>query len=362
MKFHIPTKLYEEPNCVWNHRAELAALGKKALIVTGRHSARVNGSLDDVINALSDQGTGYAIFDQVEENPSVETVMAARKMGLAEGVDFVIGIGGGSPMDAAKAIAVMVLRKEKDESWLYDKEADSQAAPVVCVPTTCGTGSEATAAAVLTLHKEKTKASIKHRIFPTLSLVDGKYLKTASMTVICDTAVDALGHLWESYINAGATDYSRMFVREGLNAWKQSKDILLGARQIEDKDFQNLMHASTLAGMSIAHTGTSLPHGLSYAVTYETGMAHGKAVGHFLAGYLAECKGEFERLGKEVLSMAGFATLEDYETFYAAVCGKEKLPEALLKRTVSDLLGNRDKLKNCPYHVDEEILWRMANR
>ena len=359
MKFYIPTKLYEEENCVWNHRHELAALGKKALLVTGRHSARVNGALDDVVRALTDQGCGYTLFDQVEENPSVETVMAAQLVGLADEADFVIGIGGGSPMDAAKAIAVMLLRKEKDADWLYDDGADSLSLPVVCVPTTCGTGSEATAAAVLTLHKEKTKASITHRIFPNLSLVDGKYLKTAPMTVIRDTAVDALGHLWESYINAGATDYSRMFVKEGLAAWKESKGILRDLRQPQEADYQNLMHASTLAGMSIAHTGTSLPHGLSYAVTYETGMAHGKAVGHFLAGYLAESP---EALREAALSMAGFESLEDYERFYHQVCGKETLPEELLERTVGDLLANSAKLKNSPYPVNETVLRRMAAR
>ena len=89
------------------HGKELAALGKKALIVTGRSSAKKTGALQDVTAALESNRTGYVIFDRVEENPSIETVMQARDLAVAEQVDFCIGIGGGSPMDAAKAIALM---------------------------------------------------------------------------------------------------------------------------------------------------------------------------------------------------------------------------------------------------------------
>lgn len=108
MVFDIPVKIIEEKGAVKNHGAELASFGKKALIVTGRHSAKSSGALDDVCDALKTEGTGWALFDRVEENPSVDTVMAGRDLGLKEGCDFVIGIGGGSPMDAAKAIAFMM--------------------------------------------------------------------------------------------------------------------------------------------------------------------------------------------------------------------------------------------------------------
>ena len=115
MKLYMPTKVYNEKNCVENHSRELAALGTKALIVTGKHSSRINGSLEDVKGALERERIPYVIFDEIEENPSVETVMKARALGVSEGADFVIGVGGGSPMDASKAISLMMANPEHDE-------------------------------------------------------------------------------------------------------------------------------------------------------------------------------------------------------------------------------------------------------
>ena len=96
MFFYMPTKVYSEEQCVKRHGSELAALGEKALLVTGRHSARSNGSLKDVEEALESNGTGYILFDEIEENPSMETIMRARDLGIVQGADFVVGIGGGS--------------------------------------------------------------------------------------------------------------------------------------------------------------------------------------------------------------------------------------------------------------------------
>ena len=105
MRFYMPVHVFDETDCVRNHAAEFGGRGKKALIVTGRSSAKKNGSLDDVCEALASQETGWSLFDDVEENPSVETVVRAALFGKKEGCDFVVGIGGGSPLDAAKAIA-----------------------------------------------------------------------------------------------------------------------------------------------------------------------------------------------------------------------------------------------------------------
>lgn len=356
MYFYLPVKIYEEENCIHNHRKELAALGAKALLVTGRRSSRLNGSLDDVIKALESEGRSYTVFDEIEENPSIETVMKARDTGLAAGADFVIGIGGGSPMDAAKAIALMMHHREEGADYLYRKGADSTSLPVAAVPTTCGTGSEATPFAILTIHEKRTKASMSHKVFPTLSLLDARYLSTAPKKVLNDTAVDALGHFIESYINANATDYSRMCVTEGLSVWGRSRSVLTGAREACLQDYRNMLNASMMAGMAITHTGTSLPHGLSYYVTYENGTAHGKSVGRFLCGYL-KAAGKKER--DFILAGAGFESLDDFEAFYQAVCGREVLTDSMKVLAAEGILSNPEKLKNCPFPVDKQILYQI---
>ena len=200
MRFNLPVLVYQEKNCVHNHADEIAQMGKNALIVTGRNSSKKNGSLDDVINALKSKNIKYTVYDGVEENPSVETVMEARKIGVKAGCDFIIGIGGGSPMDAAKAIGVMIYYKNENKDFLYKSVSNSQSLPVIEVPTTCGTGSEVTTVAVLTVHNEKTKKSMSHRIFPRMALVDEKYIKNAPLKVICDTAIDALAHILKAVL------------------------------------------------------------------------------------------------------------------------------------------------------------------
>lgn len=362
MQIYMPTNVYSENNCVINHRKELAALGKKALIVTGKHSSRVNGSLKDVEQALEEEQIPYIIFDKIEENPSIETVMEARKLGVEEQVDFVIGIGGGSPMDAAKAIAMMIANPEENEGVLYEKRELSYL-PVAEIPTTAGTGSEVTPYAILTIHARKTKQSISHKIYPRLALIDSRYLKTASLNTLIDTAVDALAHLMESYLNTNANSYNRMYSEKGLSLFADIKDALLNCRKqdkapakvLDDLVFERLMQIAATAGMAITHTGTSLPHGLSYPVTYEMQVPHGKAVGIFLPGFLTYYEGKEEV--QFVLERLKFASVEEFTKYLDEILGKVEIPEELWKADVEAIMSNQAKLKNYPYQMEKKTLY-----
>lgn len=347
MKLHMPTLVYSEQDCVLKHGKELADLGTKALLVTGKHSSRTNGSLGHVETALKQNCTDYVIFDDIEENPSIETVMKARDIGLTEKVDFVIGIGGGSPMDASKAIALMIANKEAGEEILYQKN-ELPYLPVAEVPTTAGTGSEVTPYAILTIHRLRTKQSISHRIYPAMALVDSSYLKTAGRQCLVNTAVDALAHLVESILNTNTNEYNKVYSEKGLKIWGRVKDSLLEG-ELTERDYENLMTASTLAGIAITHTGTSLPHALSYAVTYELGMAHGKAVGIFLAGFL-RCFQDKERTG-EVLKLLGFDTESEFGEYLGKLLGESGISEELNKKTVEAVLSNQAKLANYPFEI-----------
>lgn len=353
MRFHIPVKVFDENDCVRKHSGEIAAFGKKALIVSGRNSARANGSLDDVIEALRNEAVEYRLFSDVEENPSVETVFAAADRYRTEKIDFVIGIGGGSPLDAAKAIALALKHPEADLSYLYDKEKDPSALPVVCVPTTCGTGSEVTGVSVLTRHDKKTKISMVHKVFPDLALVDGKYLKFAPQSLIVNTSVDALAHLFESVLNAKVNDYVRMTAYAGLKCWAKTKAVLNEERERKDEDNALLMRSSLFAGMSIAQSGTSLPHALSYALTYDLKMPHGKAVGYFLPGFIAAAP-DIER--DEILRLSGFKDQKEFDSFIFGLFDDIDVPEAELKRAGELVSSNRAKMESASFPVDDKIL------
>ena len=353
MNYYMPVKVFSENNCVLVHSADLAALGSCALIVTGRGSSKKNGSLDDVKAALEAESIRYTVFDEVEENPSVETVMKARDMGVSCGADFVVGVGGGSPLDAAKAIAVMIKNAGSPWELLFDNSASPAHIPVAAVPTTCGTGSEVTAIAVLTRHDLRTKTSMVHKVFPDIALCDGKYLLGAPLSVIANTAVDALGHMIESYINSAATPFSRMFADTGLKLWSSCREYISGGEKLTEKAAADLLGASTLGGMAIAHTSTSLPHGLSYTLTYEGGIPHGAAVGLFQSGYL-RLADEADR--SHILSLAGFESTESLARFIAKI-SPVKADRELLERAAENLLKNTRKLASCPYKADRETLY-----
>lgn len=357
MLLYMPTKVYSEENCVKNHARELGALGKKAMIVTGRNSAKKCGALEDVLAALESQGVGYVLFDRVEENPSIETVMAARELAIGEKVDFFIGIGGGSAMDAAKAISLMTANPQETEDVLYSPKK-LEYLPVACVPTTCGTGSEVTPYAILTRHALRTKKSISHKIYPALALLDAKYLRSMSRKGIVSTAVDALAHLLESWLNANTNDLNRLSTREGLRLWGQFKD-RLAADCLYEEDYALLLHASMAAGISITHTGTSIPHAMSYPVTYELGVPHGTAVGMFLGGFVESYPNK--EAAQQAMDILGFENAKAFHAYITRLLGTVEISESVLKTGAKLLLSDPAKLKNYPFPITEETLLKMAN-
>lgn len=355
MLFYMPTKVYSEENCVRAHSKDIASCGTKAMIVTGRNSARMNGSLRDVEDALQEEGIKYVLFDEIEENPSIETTMRAREIGVREGVDFVIGIGGGSPLDAAKAIALMIANPKETEEVFYQTK-ELLYLPVICVPTTCGTGSEVTPYAILTIHARRTKKSISHRIYPELALLDCKYLKSMKREGLVNTAVDALAHLLESFLNTNSNEWNRTYSREGLRVWAQFKDALKND-ELTDGDYEKMLRASSLAGMAITHTGTSLPHGLSYTLTYELGLPHGKAVGYYLANFVALYKNQTEVC--EVLELLGFDSVSAFKTYMTKLFGVIDIPKELRYTSAKIVFEDKKKLKNYPFEITEEEMMSL---
>lgn len=353
MNIYLPTLIYSEKDCVEKYGRIMSKTGRKALIVTGRKSSRVNGSLDDVIKALEANEGQYVIFDQVEENPSIETVMEARKLGLQEKVDYVIGVGGGSPIDAAKAIALMLGNPQCDERILFQSEM-RRYLPVVAVPTTAGTGTEVTPYSILTIHEKRTKKSISHRIYPVLALVDYKYLKTQSEEVLINTATDALAHLVESYLNTKANDLNKMYSEKGLRLFAEIKDRL---KNPDDNVYMTLSNMAMIAGMAIAHTGTSLPHGLSYMLTYELGIPHGKACGVYLGRYMDMYAAHDKVAVDNVLEALGMDSVDSFKNYLKDILGYVHVSDEVLKANAEGIMSNVDKLKNYPYEVKVEELY-----
>lgn len=363
----MSTKIFRGRNAVVENSSAFKNLGRKAFIVTGRHSAAANGSLDDVKTALEKEGIEFYIFNDIEENPSVDTCIKAAKAGTEAGCDFVIGIGGGSPMDAAKAAALIMKNPGADEAKLYDKSLKLEALPVAEIPTTCGTGSEVTGVAVITVPGKKTKCSLPHRIFPEVAFLDAKYLMAAPRSIIRSTSIDALGHIYESYINTAATDESRAVGVDGLKLWAEARDELFGenvsfkTNGYSYEALDKMLLASNYAGIAIKLAGTSAPHALSYRQTFLFGVQHGKAIGHFQPGYLKYA----DKNDKDILlTSAGFSDFDAFEEFIARECAiteapKDKVDEIKLI-SVEEMLADQGRLARIPYKVDRDIMMDIA--
>ncbi|MFD3158487.1 iron-containing alcohol dehydrogenase family protein [Haloimpatiens sp. FM7330] len=330
--------------------------GKKAFIVTGKSSSKKNGSLNDVVNALKKNNIEYCIFDNVEENPSLEMIDEAAQIGREENVDFIIGIGGGSPLDSSKGIGVLLKNKNANVEDLYN-EPKLDSIPIIAVPTTAGTGSEVTPYAIFTNHKIKTKKNFMHRVFPKIAFLDAKYLMHTPYNVTVNTCVDALSHLVEGYLSSKANILSDAAAEKGMRLFGEC------IPYIKENNFtyevrKKLLLISTLAGMVIAQSGTSLPHGMGYPLTYFHGIPHGKANGLLLKAYLEFC--EDKKKVESILECIRMNNTDELGELLNEILGKENfVSEDEINEYTNSMINNKGKLKNHPYKVNREDIFKI---
>ncbi len=309
--FYLPTEVIAGPGCV---RAQTAkwCLGTKALIVTGKSGAQRSGALEDVCIALTEQGVPYVHFDGVCENPDAEQVYAGAAMAVAQQADFVIAIGGGSPMDAAKSIAWVAGANIPRERFFIDKpRPEEKVLPIVAIPLTCGTGSEVTPYSIITDHEMKSKANVSGpALFPKVALMDAKYLESLPKDVLCNTALDALSHAIEGVYSPKCDTLSEAM---GLDAIRILAPELIRMAHDNYVNLAALQYASMLAGMVIAQTGTGLVHAMGYPLTYYRHLPHGRANGILLAGYLDFMEHTCPQLTRKILDAMSLADSDELQ-------------------------------------------------
>ncbi|NLX70954.1 MAG: iron-containing alcohol dehydrogenase [Clostridiales bacterium] len=355
-RYLMPTEIFFGEDVVLKNKEVFSAIGRKALIVTGRRSAKINGSYDDVRQALSETGVEYVLFDEVEENPSLETIEKGREIGKKNQVDFVIGIGGGSPMDAAKAIALFIKNPEINKDNIFSAgKLDS--IPVVAVPTTSGTGSEVTQYSVVTTHKEKTKKNLGQSIFPKAAFIDVKYTYNLPYNITVNTAIDAFSHLVEGYLNTGSTFMSDIYGEKGFELFKYCFEKLIN-KDLNPEFRKKVMLASVMGGIQIAQTGTSLPHGMGYALTYFKGLPHGLANGILTIEYLKSFKDKTKI--ERMLNILGLSNLGELAAILNSLIDvKIDITEEEINEYSKEFLADKRKLKKHPEEVNFEDIIRI---
>jgi len=332
--FHLPTRVFSGAGCLTAHAEAFRALGTKALLVTGKNSAVATGAGTDVQTALESVGIGWVLFDRIPPNPGFAEVREAAALARAEGVDFVVGIGGGSPLDAAKAVAVLATNLLDDDALLTPPFPKAPL-PIAAVPTTAGTGSEVTQYSILTNDKVQSKSNIAHEsIFPRLAFLDARYTAGLPRTVTVNTALDALSHLVEGYLAVRSTPLSQALALQGLAVLGPALKALSAHPGLPSADQRDvLLLASTTAGMVIAHTGTTVGHALGYSLTYFRNIDHGRANALVMAACLDALTPAHGPRVRKVLAALGFTAVSELRELIDSLLGpKERLSDDEIRR------------------------------
>jgi alcohol dehydrogenase class IV len=278
--FRSPEIVFGE--CALDYLAEIK--GRKAFIVTDENIAAL-GFVEIVEEKLSQTGIEAAVFAEIEPNPSMQTVQRGAQAALAFEPDWIIGLGGGSCMDAAKSIWIQYERPDlaPDEVAPTGKLGLRQKAHLIAIPTTSGTGAETTWPIVLTDTVELCKVSVGHaENIPDLAIVDPAFVNGLPAQITADTGMDALAHAVEGYTSHWHNDFADGLC---LKAIQLVFDYLPRAWEggSEDAEAREKMHnAATIAGLGFGNSMAAMAHGMGHSLGAVFPVPHGRAVGLFL--------------------------------------------------------------------------------
>ena len=250
--------------------------GKKPLIVMDRNLAEAGfrQKVDELCGAIK---LKYVLYDGVTAEPSLEVADEAADVARTGKADSVIGIGGGSAMDVAKAVAVIVANKGKAEDYLGLNNVPGPGLPKIMIPTTAGTGSEVTFTSVF-IRKDLNKKEGMNSpyLYPELALLDPLLTLTVPSAVTATTGVDALCHAIESYLSISASPMSEMVSLEAIGLISQNLRTCVHDGSNIDAREQMLL-GSLYAGLGLANAGVTAVHSLSYPLGGRYGIPHGLA-------------------------------------------------------------------------------------
>lgn len=321
---YMPTRLIFGRDCIRQHTSTIKPLGTRAFIVTGARSARMNGSLQQITQALGTLNIPFVLFDEVEANPSVETVRRAAEQLKKENCDFVIGIGGGSPMDAAKAIALLGCNTLGHDD-LFSGRFDTPPLPLIAIPTTAGTGSEVTPYSILTDKRINNKRNLSSdNLFPAVSFLDPAFTDSLPLDITVNTAVDAMSHAIEGFLSRRAIVLIRPLAMESLSMLGPCLKSLAAGHLPSPEGRETLLYASMLAGIVIAHSGTTCVHAMGYPLTYYKNIDHGRANGLLLSAYLKFLSPHRTEVG-QVLRALGLESLSDFSALMDQLLGAREV-------------------------------------
>jgi alcohol dehydrogenase, iron-dependent len=299
--FVIPNHTVVGTNVLGEAAPLLKKMGNKAFIVTGRHVA-VSDMMKQLTALLDENGIGCVIFDGITGEPTDTMIENGVEMLKSSGCDFIIGIGGGSPLDSAKAIAAMTVNEGNIADY-NGKEITGEILPLAAIPTTAGTGSEATKFTVITDSEKGIKMLLKGDVLvPKLAIVDSSFTVGAPKSVTSATGLDALTHAVEAYTSRKAFSMTDTLAVSAVK--RIMKYLPIAYREPDNSLAREQMSIAALeAGICINNSSVTIVHGMSRPIGALFHVPHGMSNAMLLKECLSfAVSGAYEKfanLGRE---------------------------------------------------------------
>ena len=250
--------------------------GTHAFIISGPHLNKM-GIVKSCEDALEDAGMKVDTFTETEGNPSVETVEKATDAFKESGADFIVALGGGSPMDVAKAVGVTAKYGGSITEYEGGGKVPRDIIPLIAIPTTAGTGSEVTAFSVITDHSRNYKLTVfSYKLIPSYAILDAELLTTAPSSVAAACGVDAMVHALEAYISKDASPFSDAMAEKALELiGKNIRAYVADRTNIEAAE--GMLVGSLFAGIAFSWARLGDVHAMSHPVSAYFNVPHGVA-------------------------------------------------------------------------------------
>ena len=272
-EFIVPGQIITGSGALTMAEETLKGLGKKALIVTDKVMIQL-GNCAKVETALKNQGIDYAIYSEIVGEPTDTMIENGLKVYKENGCDFLVALGGGSPIDSMKAIGSLVVNGGNISDYM-GKVIDVEMPPLVAIPTTAGTGSEATQFTIITDTKKDIKMLLKGKVLmPKLAIIDPQFTMTAPPKITAATGLDALCHAVEAYTSRKAQTLSDSFAMSAVKRIFKSLPVAFKDGKNEEARIQ-MSVAALEAGIAFNNASVTIIHGMSRPIGALFHVAHG---------------------------------------------------------------------------------------
>ena len=362
--YYMPTRVIFEDNALENLKSYVK--GRSLLVMSDPYLFKI-GVAEKVAKASGIEKVSY--FSDIEPNPSCQTVDNATKVARENEVDVVIGLGGGSALDASKMVACLV----DNEGSIFDyysggtREIKDRKAKLICIPTTSGTGSEVTNIGVYTNKNTGIKMPFASPYFwPDIALIDPKLTYTLPKNITASTGMDAFTHAIEAYWSINSNPISDSMAVSVI------KTILENIERacIEPENGEarkNMAFASVTAGIAFSQTKTTGIHAVSFPLTTDFGASHGLACSITLPAFMKLVYPENKEKMNQLLYMLNIASMEDFVSKVETIMKKIGLPTRLSELNVKEedlerivkISMKAPLIAFTPAKIDAEILYNL---